>query len=349
MQRLIAWAESGRLPDTAVRWGIRRLLARRLADPETQPEALQRFLDTLRRSPVAVMAEKANAQHYELPPEFFERVLGPRLKYSACLWTDGVRDLPAAEDAMLALTCERAELADGMNILELGCGWGSLTLWMAERYPRARIRAVSNSRPQRAFIEAQCRARGLENVTVETADMNRFEPEGPFDRIVSVEMFEHMRNWEALLARLRGGLADDGRVFIHVFCHREYAYFFEAEQADDWMARYFFSGGLMPCEHLPLYLQRDLLVERHWRVGGVHYAKTLRAWLDRLDAQRDAVAALMRETYGAAAGARWLQRWRMFFMACEELFACRGGREWYVGHYRLAPRGGAARAGGGAR
>jgi cyclopropane-fatty-acyl-phospholipid synthase len=343
LDTLIAPAENGIIPDAAIRWGIRRLLARRLAREraggfEAQPDALHAFLSRLRESPIAIETDAANAQHYALPPSFFQLMLGRRLKYSACLWPEGVTDLDAAEEAMLELTGARAGLADGMDILELGCGWGSLTLWMAERYPTSRILAVSNSRPQRACIEAACTARGLANVTVRTADMNAFNPGRRFDRIVSVEMFEHMRNWERLFGRLRDWLCADGRAFVHVFCHREYAYCFEPEAADDWMARFFFSGGIMPAEMLPYTLQRDLLVERHWRVNGRHYTRTLHAWLERLDARRAEAMPILRETYGAAQARVWWNRWRLFLLACAELFDYRAGREWYVGHYRLAPR-----------
>jgi cyclopropane-fatty-acyl-phospholipid synthase len=343
MESLIPLAENGYVPDALIRWGIRRLLARRLAREraggfEAQPDALHAFVARLRDGPIAIETDAANTQHYELPPPFFQLMLGRRLKYSACIWPAGVADLDAAEEAMLALTGARAGLADGMDILELGCGWGSLTLWMAEQYPGARILAVSNSRPQRAFIEAACAARGLANVSVQTADMNAFNPGRRFDRIVSIEMFEHMRNWDRLFGRLRDWLRADGRAFLHVFCHREYAYCFEPEAADDWMARFFFAGGIMPAEMLPYYLQRDLLVERHWRVNGLHYTRTLLAWLAQLDARRADAMPILRDTYGAGEARAWWNRWRIFLLACAELFGYRGGREWFVGHYRLAPR-----------
>lgn len=352
MDAYMRWAERGRAPDWAIRAGIRRLLARRLAAErvgglERQGEALQGFIDELRCGPVAVATGDANAQHYELPAGFFRLMLGPRLKYSACLW-DGADGLARAEEAMLDLTCRRAAIEDGQDILELGCGWGSLTRWMAERYPRCRIVAVSNSASQRRYIEARCAAEGLGNVSVVTADMNTFDAGRAFDRVVSVEMFEHMRNWEELLRRVRGWLRDDGALFLHVFCHREHAYGFADAATDDWMGRYFFTGGIMPCSGLPFHFQRDLLVRQHWWVDGRHYARTLRAWLARLDADRAGALDILREHYGPGEARRWLGRWRIFLLACAELFGYRGGSEWFVGHYRLVPRGRGADSRGGA-
>lgn len=336
----IRLAESGLLPDALIRLGIRRLLARRLAaetpaSPEAANEALYGLLEAMRAAPIALHTEDANRQHYELPPAFFQTVLGEHLKYSCCLWPEGVSELDAAEAAMLRLSCERAELADGQSVLELGCGWGSLSLWMARQYPASRITAVSNSASQRRFIEARRDAAGLGNLSVITADMRDFDAPGRYDRVVSVEMFEHMRNWEALLARVHDWLTPGGRFFMHVFCHRRLAYLFGTEQGDDWMGRHFFTGGLMPCDELPLHFQRQLRLLRRWRVGGRHYARTCRAWLRRQDAARGKLLPLFEQTYGPRAGL-WFQRWRMFFMACEELFAWRGGGEWYVGHYLFA-------------
>jgi cyclopropane-fatty-acyl-phospholipid synthase len=249
-----------------------------------------------------------------------------------------VDDLGAAEAAMLELTCERAELADGQDILELGCGWGSLTLWMAARYPRARITAVSNSAPQREFIEAECRRRGLGNVTVLTANLRDWSAPSACDRIVSVEMFEHMRNYEELLRRVSTWLRPGGKLFVHIFTHRRYAYLFEAKDESDWMSKYFFTGGQMPSDHLLLYFQRDLLLERHWRVSGRHYERTLRAWLARQDAARGPVLEIFRSVYGPEQAERWFHRWRIFFLSCAELFGYRGGDEWMVSHYRFARR-----------
>ena len=336
---LIQLMERGVLPDAVIRLGIRRMLAKRLAeidhgDGDVNWERQHAFMTVLAGGPLAVATEDANRQHYELPPEFFELVLGPRRKYSCCLYPAATNDIASAEEQMLQLTCERAGVADGMDILELGCGWGSLTLWMAEKYPLARITAVSNSRPQGEFIVRTCRERGFANVGVITADMLDFSPDGRYDRIVSVEMFEHMRNYRELFRRIAGWLTDDGRLFVHVFCHREHAYLFAADGDDDWMGRYFFTGGLMPSVTMPYCFNEHLTVERHWRVCGTHYQRTCEDWLKRQDSRREAVMAVFERVYGSEASV-WFQRWRVFFMACAELFGYHHGNEWLVGHYSM--------------
>jgi cyclopropane-fatty-acyl-phospholipid synthase len=338
---LLGLAERGLLPDALLRRGIRRLCAQRLAEeraggPDAQAMRFADRLEGLRHSPVAIHTDAANAQHYELPPAFFGHCLGPRLKYSCCYYPRGDETLADAEEAMLALYGERAELADGQDILELGCGWGSLTLWMAERYPRARIVAVSNSHGQRRHIELQCRLRGLDNVQVLTHDANTLvlEP-ARFDRCVSVEMFEHMRNYRTLLRRIAGWLRPDGKLFVHIFAHRTLMYPFETAGADNWMGRHFFTGGLMPAADTLLWFQRDLAIEQRWLVDGTHYRRTADHWLERQDARRDAVLDVLTQTYGQHAQL-WFQRWRMFWMACAELFGYDGGREWMVAHYRFA-------------
>ncbi len=327
--------ERGWLPDSAIRFGIRRLLSRRLAQARTDAAtgAEEKFIASLSSSPVAIATDKANEQHYEVPAAFYLQVLGPHLKYSSCYWPDEIHDLGVAEAAMLELTCERAQLEDGMDILELGCGWGSLTLWMAKQYPNARITAVSNSNSQREFILKQAKERGLNHVQVITADMNDFSAEtGHFDRVVSVEMFEHMRNYTELLHRVRTWLKPTGKLFVHIFCHADRTYPFETRGSYDWMARYFFTGGIMPAEKLLSRFDNDLQIEQQWSVPGQHYAKTLRAWLDLMDERHDTVMPILKEVYGDQEGARWFQRWRVFFMACEELFAFNEGQEWYVTH-----------------
>ena len=334
----LSWVEQGLVPDSVVRRGIRRLCEQRLeelasGDAERSGALIEAFVRAMREAPTAPLPELANQQHYEVPAEFFERVLGPRRKYSSAWWPEGVASLAEAEERALEATCTRAGLADGHRVLELGCGWGSLTLWMAEHYPASRIVAVSNSRSQREHILAEAARRGLANVEVVTADMNAFEPGAQFDRIVSVEMFEHMRNWEALFARVHSWLVPGGRFFMHVFCHRATPYAFEDRDASDWMSRYFFSGGMMPSDELAPRLAGALRLVERWRWDGTHYEKTANAWLANIDDARDAVMPVLERTYGAGQAAHWLQRWRLFFMACAELFGYRGGQEWWVSHY----------------
>lgn len=338
-----AVVERGWVPDALIRAGIRRIVASRLREQEAggveeQSRRFNALLDALDRGPVAVATDAANRQHYEVPARFFELVLGPQLKYSACWWPDGVDTLAEAERRMLALTAERADCADGQRILELGCGWGSLALHLAATCPASRITAVSNSASQREFITARARALGLDNVTAITADVNDFDTAVRFDRVVSVEMLEHVRNHRALFARIARWLEPDGRFFAHVFAHRRFAYAFEPRGAADWMARHFFTGGLMPSDDLLLHVRGDLTVERHWRLDGTHYQRTAEAWLNNLDRHATAVDAVLAAEYGAADAKRWRERWRVFFMACAEMFGCRAGQEWIVSHYRFARR-----------
>lgn len=329
----------GWLPDSVIRAGIKRLLRDRQASlgsgsAEARGRREQEFIERLRSSPIAIHQGEANAQHYEVPPRFFELVLGRRLKYSSGLWESNTSTLDDAEGAMLALTCERAGIEPGQQILELGCGWGSLTLFMAERFPSSRIVAVSNSRPQREFIMERARVLKLSNVEIETADIASWSPTRTFDRVVSVEMFEHLRNWPEMFRRVASWLEPHGRFFMHVFTHREHSYAFTDEGDTDFMARHFFTGGMMPGDGLAEAIADHLQVEEHWRLGGEHYARTAAAWLANMDAHRTEIEALFASTYGGEARKFW-HYWRVFFMSCEELWAYDHGREWLVSHYRL--------------
>jgi cyclopropane-fatty-acyl-phospholipid synthase len=326
------------LPDMVLRTAIATLCARTARElAASPPTATADFAARMGARPIALHTDAANAQHYELPPEFFALCLGPNRKYSSCLHAQG-DSLAQAEARALAETCAHADLADGQDILELGCGWGSLSLWMATHYPNARITAVSNSRPQRVYIEAEAAARGLTNLRVITADMNVFDPGAQFDRVVSVEMFEHMSNWRDLLGRIRGWIKPDGRLFLHVFSHHSTPYSFETGDPSDWIAQHFFTGGIMPSHDLVRELADLFTVQADWHWDGTNYAQTARAWLANFDRNRPAINVVLRQVYGAAAP-MWARRWRIFFLATEGLFGYRNGREWAVSHYLLAPVG----------
>ncbi len=340
-ERAIGWVEQGLVPDGVVRLGIRRLLRERLVeigdtDSERSARIAEDFVAGVSASAVALVPEKANEQHYEVPAAFFARVLGPHRKYSCCEWRDGIGTLADAEALALQTTCERAGLADGQRILELGCGWGSLSLWMAERYPASRITVLSNSHSQRAHIEAEARRRNLSNLAVVTEDFNRFSTADRYDRIVSVEMFEHLRNWPEAFARVASWLEPEGRFFMHVFAHRTTPYAFVERDASDWMSRHFFSGGMMPSDDLALRcagVAGDLRVVDRWRWNGGHYAKTAEAWLVNMDAGRAELMPLFESTYGVDEAPVWWTRWRLFFLSCAELFGYDGGECWRVSHY----------------
>lgn len=339
----LAYTERGVVPDLLVRAGIRRLLLQRLAeigatDAQDAAAASEAFVAAMRDAPIALRPEKANEQHYELPAEFFSQVLGRQRKYSSAWWPAGVRDLDSAEEAALAATAEHAGLAEGQRILELGCGWGALTLWMAERLPTSRITAVSNSHSQRKHIEAQARRRGLTNIRVLTGNVARYEPDERFDRVVSVEMFEHLRNWPEMFHRIAGWLVPGGRFFMHVFVHRGTPYAFEDRDPSDWMTRHFFAGGMMPSDDLALRFQDDLALVSRWRWDGTHYARTAEAWLANMDARRSAIWPILADTYGADHAGLWWMRWRLFFMSCAELFGYDRGQQWWVSHYLFEPR-----------
>ena len=336
---IINLIELGWVNDRLTRAGIRYLCRQRLnqvsnRDAETRQQKLQQFIAEAASAPIAPLAEKANEQHYEIPAAFYDLVLGPQKKYSRCLYDRQTNGLEQAETDALQTTCERAELRDGQDILELGCGWGSLTLWMAEHYPNSKITAVSNSNSQREHILGQAAFRGVgENLTVLTVDMNDFESEQQFDRVVSVEMFEHMRNHQALLSKVANWLRADGKLFVHIFCHREFTYAFETEGSSNWMGRYFFTGGIMPSKSLFSNYEDDLKIAQQWTWNGKHYEQTSNHWLENLDQNRNQVLSVLEDTYGRNQAKRWLNRWRVFFMACAELFGADDGEQWYVAHY----------------
>ncbi len=344
-------AENGWVPTPVLRVAIRRLLKARLQaerspTEEAAQDRLRQLIAELNESPVAINTQDANEQHYEVPTEFFQLCLGPRLKYSSGYWPAGVSTLAAAEEAMLSLYAERAQLKDGQAILDMGCGWGSLSLWLCEKFPKSRIVAVSNSSTQRKYIEQTAAQRGCANLRVITADMRQFEPDQKFDRIVSVEMLEHMRNYRTLFQRVASWLKPEGKFFAHIFTHKEFAYPFSDNKDDDWMAKHFFTGGIMPSDHLLLYFQEHLRIVDHWRVDGTHYAETARAWLENLDRNK-ALAMKSLAVHGqkktpagetpAGEVTQQFHRWRMFFLACEELWRFNRGREWMVSHYLAVP------------
>jgi cyclopropane-fatty-acyl-phospholipid synthase len=336
---LMELAERGVMPDATIRAGIRKLLRDRLRKERKESGELQldefyALIDSMNSSPVAVATNTANEQHYEVPSAFFETFMGPHMKYSCGLWQESTSTLRQAEINMLEMTALRAELEDGMDILELGCGWGSLSLWMAQHFPNSKIVAVSNSQTQKRYIDA----RGFPNLEVVTADMNVFATEQRFDRVVSVEMFEHMRNWSELMHRISGWLRDDGKFFMHIFVHRELAYLFNDSGKVNWMAEHFFKEGMMPSERLPFVLNQHLLVDHHWRVNGKNYARTLRAWLDNFDRNQAQALAILEKHCDSHEARTQFGRWRIFFMASEELFGFKEGEEWYVAHYLFKKR-----------
>ena len=342
ISKLIELAEKGIIPDYFIRQGIVRNCENRLnnenvSNTEKVSSKKQIWIEQMKESPIALVPEKANEQHYEVPPAFFEKVLGKHLKYSSGYWPDGVNSLDESEESMLELSFERAQFADGDSILELGCGWGSLTCYMASKLPNSKITAVSNSKDQKEHILNRCKNQGLDNIEVITADMNDFETENKYDRVVSIEMFEHMRNYKKLLSKISSWLNDNGKLFIHIFTHQSVVYPFENQGEADWMAREFFSGGMMPSHDLLLHFQDDLIIDDVWSMSGTHYEKTSLAWVNKMDANKDSIMKIFLKTYGDDAKL-WFQRWRIFFMSCEKLFGYNNGSEWGVSHYRFNKR-----------
>jgi cyclopropane-fatty-acyl-phospholipid synthase len=331
-------SEKGIVPDQVLRLGIRQLLKARLNelhvdDIQSVTREKMAFIEEMGQSSIALVPEKANEQHYEVPSKFFMQVLGQHMKYSCGYWAEDTNDLDLAETLALVKTCRHADLHDGQDILELGCGWGSLTLWMAENFPNSRITAVSNSNSQGEFIRQQATHRQLSNVQVITADINHFQPEGHFDRVVSVEMFEHLRNYHEIYHRISDWLKPQGKFFKHIFVHRSCVYPFVDRTSTDWMSRYFFSGGMMPSDDLPHFFQEHLTLEKQWRWDGRHYEKTANAWLKKMDEAKESLRPMFEDTYGKDFAMLWWRRWRLFFMACAELFGYDNGQQWWVSHY----------------
>ena len=330
--------EQDKLPDSLIRIGIRKLLRRRLKDEklantELQQEHLMNLIADLKGSPIAVNTPDANAQHYEVPTEFYQYCLGKHLKYSCGYWKEGVTELDTSEADMLELTCNRAELKNGQDVLELGCGWGSLSMYMSAKYPESNFTVVSNSRTQKIYIDEQAKQRNIPNLAVITADMNNFSIDKTFDRVVSVEMFEHMRNYELLMKKVASLLKPAGKLFVHIFTHKNLAYKFEVKDESDWMSKYFFTGGIMPSDDLLLYFNKDMSIEKHRHVSGLHYAKTSEAWLVNMDKHKKEIMPIFENTYGKANAVKWWVYWRLFYMACAELWKYKNGEEWIVSHY----------------
>ncbi|MBI9071521.1 MAG: class I SAM-dependent methyltransferase [Melioribacteraceae bacterium] len=326
------------LPDSLIRFGIKRLLKQRLnsehsGSVEEEKTKFMELINTLKKSPIAVNTADANEQHYEVPTQFYQYALGKNLKYSCGYWDKSTKTLDEAEDKMLELTCKRANIKDGESVLELGCGWGSLTLYMAKNFPNAKITALSNSATQREHILDEAKKLKLENVEIITADINDFSTDRKFDRVVSVEMFEHMRNYETLFNNISNWLKDNGELFVHIFSHKKYAYLFEVKDETDWMSKYFFTGGIMPSDNLLLYFAKKFEVANHWIVNGTHYQKTSEAWLSNMDKNKKSIVPLFEETYGKQNVNMWWAYWRIFFMSCAELWGFKNGKEWFVSHY----------------
>ena len=330
--------EKNKVPDFALRLGIRKLLKERLHQEkketvELQQAHLMNLIAELKESPIAINTAEANEQHYEVPTAFYKFCLGSNLKYSSGYWNEGVLDIDTSENDMLEITCSRAELTDGQDILELGCGWGSLSLYMAKKYPQSSITAVSNSKTQKIYIDEQAQLRGIKNLTIITVNINDFTIEKKFDRVVSVEMFEHMRNYQKLMHKIADCLKINGKLFVHIFTHKNFAYKFEVLDETDWMSKYFFTGGIMPSDDLLLYFNEHLSIEKHWHVSGLHYSKTSESWLQNMDKNKSQIMPLFESAYGKDQAVKWWVYWRLFFMACAELWGYNNGEEWIVSHY----------------
>jgi cyclopropane-fatty-acyl-phospholipid synthase len=346
ISRIIKAIEKGQVPDSGIRFGIRQLCKTRLQELErssleAKQEQAENYRQSLINSTLAVHTQEANEQHYELPPEFFLNTLGKNLKYSSCYWDENTKTLDEAEEQSLLISCERAQIKDGMRILELGCGWGSLTMFMAKAFPNSKIVAISNSAPQKTFIDAECAKRKINNVLILTRDVSRLESLAlefdSFDRVMSIEMFEHFKNYQILLAKISDVLTPEGKLFVHIFTHKDYSYPFENEGEDNWMGKYFFTGGQMPSHNLLYSFQKDLTIDRSWVWDGTHYQKTSEAWLTNMDKNAEVIHKVFASTYGDQALA-WFNRWRVFFMSCAELFGYERGQQWAVSHYLFSKK-----------
>lgn len=329
---------SGKVPDVLLRKGIQTLLKKRLKDDVvedvSEKERLRKeFIHELKSSPIAIETDKANDQHYQVPTSFFEYVLGDRMKYSCALWERGTEHLSDAEEKMIELTLQRADIRDGDRVLELGCGWGAFSLYIAKKYPNCQVTAVSNSKTQKDYIMGRAREQGLENIAVKTCNVAHLQLDQKFDRVISIEMFEHMRNYQQLLKNISGWLDENGKLFVHIFTHKDSSYKFEVKDESDWMSKYFFSGGTMPSNYLLFDFQEDLKIVDHWFLPGTHYAKTARAWLERMDQHKSEIMEIFNQHYGKGSATKWWNYWRVFFMSCEELWKYKNGQEWQVGHY----------------
>jgi cyclopropane-fatty-acyl-phospholipid synthase len=340
----------GKVPDLLLRYGVKRLVKKRVKKQnnlsiEARFEYLNQFIKELKKQPIAVQTDSANEQHYELPPEFFEKILGRNLKYSCCYWSDDLsykkfkkqnnlqQRLDQAEDEMLKLTAERAEIGNGQNILELGCGWGSLSFYLARKFPDSRIISMSNSRDQIDFINKLAAANKVVNIRAVKADINNFNTEAKFDRIISVEMFEHMRNYQQLMQKISSFLVDEGKLFIHIFSHEFYPFIYQNKKNSDWMSRYYFSGGTMPSQDLLYYFSGDLSLEKQWALSGSHYQKTLEAWLENMDQKQEEIYPILKSTYGEQDAEKWWNYWRLFFISSAEFFGYNDGNDWFISHY----------------
>lgn len=336
--------EKNKIPDFLIRWGARRMTSTRLKEitsysAEEHQQYLNQYVEDLKKQPIAINTSKANDQHYEIPTEFFQQILGTHMKYSCGYWKQLVpfkelKDhLSDAEEAMLELTCQRAEIEDGQSILDLGCGWGSLALYMAKKYPSANIWALSNSSTQKSYIDSRAKEENIKNLTVITEDINDFNSEARFHRVISIEMFEHMRNYERLMEKISDFLLPGGRLFVHIFTHRTTPYAYEVRSENDWMTRHFFLGGTMPSRDLLHYFSDRFSLKKQWAVSGFHYQQTLEAWLQRMDEKKAIIMPIMAEIEGEDEALKWWVYWRVFFMACAEFFSFHSGDEWYISHY----------------